>query len=177
MCRQLPRKYFHEITHLLRNTKILPLENYPLYSIMITPQAMNKLQVLVGELASPTVVELATVRAHLQAVSVTPPVFSCRTAVKTSLRFATVINYFLGISNLQLTIFVLLVAYTCSSLTISNGAITYNPNMTSPFDIGTVATYSCNAGFHLSGSFTRTCVTSGTLGVWTGTAPLCLGKY
>ena len=38
---------------------------------------------------------------------------------------------------------------------------------------GSVATYSCNKGYKLSGSSTRTC---GSDGAWTGDAPTCNSK-
>ena len=72
------------------------------------------------------------------------------------------------------------VAITCSSLSsISNGAITYNPDMTSPYNFGTVATHTCSEGFYLQGSNARTCGGDGSSvsGVWSGSAPVCAGKY
>ena len=68
---------------------------------------------------------------------------------------------------------------TCTSLSpITNGRISYSPDATSPFDIETVATYSCIDGFFLSGSDTRTCEGDGASfsGMWSGTAPICSGK-
>ncbi|XP_064384964.1 uncharacterized protein LOC135333878 isoform X2 [Halichondria panicea] len=65
---------------------------------------------------------------------------------------------------------------TCTSLSpITNGRISYSPDATSPFDIETVATYSCIDGFFLSGSDTRTCEGDGASfsGMWSGTAPIC----
>ena len=38
---------------------------------------------------------------------------------------------------------------------------------------GTVATYSCNAGYRLLGNTIRTC---GSSGVWSGVAPTCQSK-
>ena len=67
-------------------------------------------------------------------------------------------------------------AYTCTSLSaIPNGAISYFPDTTSPFDFGTVAMYTCDQGFVLGGASTRTCLGSGTSGYWDGTAPECIG--
>ncbi len=70
------------------------------------------------------------------------------------------------------------VAITCSSLSpITNGRISYSPDTTSPFDLGTVATYSCDNGLFLSGSESRTCEGDGSsiTGMWSGTAPICSG--
>ena len=64
----------------------------------------------------------------------------------------------------------------CTSLAApSNGLISYGPNMTSPFNYQTVATYSCNTGYGLfGGDRTRQCVsTSPGDGGWSGIAPTC----
>ena len=66
----------------------------------------------------------------------------------------------------------------CTSLTSpSNGLISYGPDTTSPFNYQTTATYSCNAGYGLSGGDrTRQCVSFGSGdGGWSGTAPTCEG--
>ena len=48
-----------------------------------------------------------------------------------------------------------------------------NGQVTVPFTtFGATATYSCNEGFILSGSLTRTCDSTGA---WSGTAPNCKG--
>ena len=39
--------------------------------------------------------------------------------------------------------------------------------------VGDIATYTCNDGFELSGSDTRTCESDGE---WSGSAPTCEGK-
>ncbi len=54
---------------------------------------------------------------------------------------------------------------------IPNGAITYGPDMIPDYDVGTVATHSCNPGFRLLGSETRECLASG---IWSGLIPVCL---
>ena len=58
--------------------------------------------------------------------------------------------------------------------------ITYVPDITIYFEIGTVATHVCDDGFSLVGDMTRTCMDddqADTIGVWSGTAPTCLRKY
>ncbi|XP_064387533.1 uncharacterized protein LOC135335856 isoform X2 [Halichondria panicea] len=70
----------------------------------------------------------------------------------------------------------------CSPLTtIANGFITYAPDTTFNYDLGTVATYDCNAGFvldlSLGGSVTRTCfddLDNDAEGVFSGQAPACI---
>ena len=57
---------------------------------------------------------------------------------------------------------------------IPNGAITYGPDMIPDYDVGTVATHSCNPGFRLLGSETRECLASG---IWSGLIPVCLSTY
>src|SRR5206468_2486412 len=56
------------------------------------------------------------------------------------------------------------------------------PNLTAPTNgsvspssgsTGTVATYTCNAGYSLSGAATRTCQSGGT---WSGAAPTCVAN-
>ena len=74
---------------------------------------------------------------------------------------------------IQLIIFT---AKLCPELApISNGAITYGPDMTAPFEVDTVATHSCNDGFILGvGSETRMCLNTG---IWSGLIPVCRGTY
>ncbi len=58
---------------------------------------------------------------------------------------------------------------------IPNGAITYGPDTTADYDVGTVATHSCNDGFILDlrfGSEIRTCLNSR---IWSGLTPVCRG--
>jgi len=41
---------------------------------------------------------------------------------------------------------------------------------------GTVANYSCDAGYNILGNVTRDCVGMGLEAMWTGEAPICRGK-
>ncbi len=64
---------------------------------------------------------------------------------------------------------------------IANGVISYNADMTAPYNVGTVATYSCNTGFELAiniGSEMRTCrdVGGGNGAIFSGQAPICERK-
>ncbi len=62
---------------------------------------------------------------------------------------------------------------TCSDLSTStNGMISYNMETVSLRPVGTVATYTCNTGYTLTGDTTRTC---GSDGMWSGKAPTCEG--
>ena len=57
--------------------------------------------------------------------------------------------------------------------------ITYAADTTSEFEIGTVATHICNAGFLRVGDMTRTCMDddqADIFGVWSGSAPTCERK-
>ncbi len=66
-------------------------------------------------------------------------------------------------------------ALICPALpSIPNGAITYAPDMTAPYDVDTVATHSCDPGFRLSGFETRQCLAGG---IWSNLVPVCLGTY
>ncbi len=70
------------------------------------------------------------------------------------------------------------IALQCPPLPpIENGMITYSPDLTPDYDIGTVATYVCNAGFVLDltteGSEIRTCVASRE---WNDQEPRCIRK-
>ncbi|XP_064389993.1 uncharacterized protein LOC135337904 [Halichondria panicea] len=59
---------------------------------------------------------------------------------------------------------------------IANGMISYSPDNTSDYNIGTVASYSCNPGYELrGGNVIRTCVDAGDDrgGVFSGQAPTC----
>ena len=68
-------------------------------------------------------------------------------------------------------------AIVCAELQeIENGAISYAPDSEGPvYDLGTVATYTCDEGFELIGEDSRTCedVSNGPSGEFTGTAPTC----
>ena len=48
-----------------------------------------------------------------------------------------------------------------------NGVVSFNTTVNS------VATYSCNTGYTLTGDDMRTCLETG---VWSGSAPTCTGK-
>ena len=70
-----------------------------------------------------------------------------------------------------------LAAIVCPALTApTNGQVSYD--MTSPYEIGTVATFTCNAGFSLNGAVDMlTCADDDqldTVGTWGGTEPPCL---
>ena len=58
--------------------------------------------------------------------------------------------------------------------------ISYSPDMTAPYSVGTVATYTCNSGYELSttGDEMRTCMDNGdgSGGSFRGTAPTCQCK-
>ena len=61
-----------------------------------------------------------------------------------------------------------------------NGQIVFDTDTTSPFDLETTATYSCDAGFELqNGDTVRTCEGDGTTetGTWSGMAPVCVGEW
>ena len=57
--------------------------------------------------------------------------------------------------------------------------IAFAADTTPQFEIGTVATHSCNAGYALVGDMTRTCEDddqADIVSVWSGTAPTCERK-
>ncbi len=54
---------------------------------------------------------------------------------------------------------------------IPNGVITYGPDMIADYDVGTVATHTCNEGFvRVIGSENRTCLVGSR---WSGFTPAC----
>ena len=58
--------------------------------------------------------------------------------------------------------------------------IAYAADTITEFEIGTVATLTCNAGFSLVGEMTRTCMDddqADIVGVWSGSAPTCERKH
>ena len=72
-----------------------------------------------------------------------------------------------------------LTAITCQSLgTFANGQIAYSPDTIAPHNFGTVATFTCNTGFRLSGDMMRTCGGDGSSqsGEWSGSSPVCVGE-
>ena len=69
----------------------------------------------------------------------------------------------------------------CSALTApTNGGVSYSTDMTEPFSIGTVATFTCDDDYTLNGATTTlTCADDNqadTLGTWGDSEPSCLGK-
>ena len=60
---------------------------------------------------------------------------------------------------------------------IENGFITYDPDMTPDFDIGTIAIHQCDPGFILVGAMFRNCTVGidGT-GEWNENPPTCERK-
>ena len=72
-----------------------------------------------------------------------------------------------------------IVAIECPTLSLADGMVTFAADTTPNFAIGTVATYTCNAGFALVGIITRTCVDddqADIIGVWSRSAPTCERK-
>ena len=70
-------------------------------------------------------------------------------------------------------------AIECPSLSLTNGSIVYVSDTTPEFEIGTVATHSCDAGFALVGGMARTCMDDNQVdivGEWSGSAPTCKGN-
>ncbi len=65
---------------------------------------------------------------------------------------------------------------TCPDLTVpANGMISYNMGTASPRPVNTVATYTCDTGYTLTGGITtRTCESDG---VWSGSTPTCQRKW
>jgi len=73
---------------------------------------------------------------------------------------------------MHLACFMLTVDF-CSSLEApENGAVAYSPAGGPLYDVDTVATFTCNMGYMVTGDATRVC-TSGT--VWSGSSPTCQG--
>ena len=73
-----------------------------------------------------------------------------------------------------------LAAIECPALTAPmNGQVSYD--MTSPYQIGTEATFTCNAGFSLNGAVDMlTCADDDqldTVGTWGGTEPPCPREF
>ena len=71
-------------------------------------------------------------------------------------------------------------AIECPSLSLTNGMIAYATDTTPQFEIGTVATHRCNAGYALVGGSTRPWMDddqADNVGVWSGTAPTCERKF
>ena len=72
--------------------------------------------------------------------------------------------------SINITYFPLLTVVNCGALTNpANGQVSYIAGTT----FGQRATYSCNTGYKLVGSGTRTCQGAGS---WSGSAPTCQGK-
>ena len=66
---------------------------------------------------------------------------------------------------------------TCGSLSIENGQVTYNASGVTYGDlefyhVDTMASFSCNSGYILSGSDSSICLTSGG-GTWNDQTPTC----
>ena len=64
--------------------------------------------------------------------------------------------------------------------TITNGMISYSPDVTPDYDLGTEATITCEAGFYLEGNEARVCMDDNgmdAIGVWSGQEPSCVRKF
>ena len=57
---------------------------------------------------------------------------------------------------------------TCTSLDLENGKTSYSPStkVSGRFPLNTVASFSCNGGYHREGCESTTCRISGTSGEW-----------
>ncbi len=65
-------------------------------------------------------------------------------------------------------------------LAITNGMISYSPDVTPDYDLGTNATYTCEAGFYLEGNEVRVCMDHDgmdAIGVWNDQEPICVRKF
>ncbi len=65
-------------------------------------------------------------------------------------------------------------------LAITNGTISYSPDVTPDYDLGTEATYTCDTGFYLEGNEVRTCMDGDGMNateVWSGQEPSCVCKF
>ena len=69
-------------------------------------------------------------------------------------------------------------AITCPSLDpISDGMISYDQGRApGPYPYSTTVTYTCNEGFDLQGDVTRQCSGTSVTGIWSGSAPVCIGR-
>ncbi len=76
--------------------------------------------------------------------------------------------------------YIFFTAIECPPLpAITNGVISYSPDVTSDFDLGTNATYTCEAGLYLEDNEERTCMDDDgmdAIGVWVGQKPSCIRK-
>ena len=74
---------------------------------------------------------------------------------------------------------IIFLVITCPSLSVSSsGQVSYFTDTTSPHDLGTVATFTCNPGFRLDGLERVTCGGDGSSpnGMWSGSPPNCTGN-
>ncbi len=63
----------------------------------------------------------------------------------------------------------------CSDLPpLMNGVITYTGGLVDSRPINTIATFTCDNGYTLTGGSFRACQNDGT---WSGTAPTCQGEF
>ena len=64
---------------------------------------------------------------------------------------------------------------------ITNGMISsYSPDVTPDYDLGTEATYTCEAGFYLEGNEVQVCMDDDgmdAIGVWSGQERSCVRKF
>ncbi len=91
---------------------------------------------------------------------------------------------YVHLSNSQACMCSVFPGIVCSALMapMNFGRISYSPDTTDTYDVGTVATYSCatNFGYGLTRTNTRTCEDGDrltTAGVWNGVAPTCDCEY
>ncbi len=68
-------------------------------------------------------------------------------------------------------------AIECDELeSLENGVITYGPDRTAPYSLGTIANHTCNPGFILVGDPMRMCIEVDENGEFDREPPTCIRK-
>ena len=89
----------------------------------------------------------------------------------TILSSASVFHWYLKRKVYLIVIDLIFCSVTCSSLSLGNGAVTYNlAAVAGGYPVYTVASFTCNSGYSRSGASSSTCQTSGQ---WSMNKPIC----
>ena len=78
---------------------------------------------------------------------------------------------------IQSTLSLLTVVPQCPALPlIADGSITYtgDSTLTADYDVGTMATFSCDSGHYRTSTSSRFCVEETGTAFWNGTSPICV---